>query len=63
MKTSEEIIAELQKLLKENKERSWVNDNTNSSSICKDVWREEDLICVEVYMVLTKLLRFINENK
>ena len=60
MKTSEEIIAELQKLLKENKERSWIND---SSKVYGEDWYEEDVICVEVYRVLTKLLRFINENK
>ena len=60
MKTSEEIIAEIKQLLKENKERSWVND---SSKGCGEDWYEEDVICVEVYRVLTKLLRFINENK
>ena len=63
MKTSEEIIAEIKQLLKENKERSWVNDSANSSSTCIEDWHEEDLICVEVYRVLTKLLRFTNENK
>jgi len=37
MKTSEEIIAEIKQLLKENKERSWVND---SSKVYGEDWHK-----------------------